>query len=294
MLDFPRIQLFLCSIFCLVLILISVRKWKWKHTLIAAALTCGVVINLTFLIYYTSLVKVAVPWAESMKNDDGQLSILLTNVQMSNDRAEPLLELINDRSPDLVLAMEVNERWDHELTRLATEYPYSHKAVNEFAYGMVLYSKLPLKEKRIMYLNNDNVPSFECELTLVNGKEIALYCLHPVPPTHYKHLPDNAGQEETAMQKIGREVKAQGLPVLVAGDLNDVVWSRVDDLTHTENILFDIRVGRGFYNSYSAKNFMMKWPLDHILVTKEFRLRQLERLPNIGSDHFPMYAELIL
>lgn len=86
----------------------------------------------------------------------------------------------------------------------------------------------------------------------------------------------------------------QKLPTVVAGDLNDVVWSYVDELTGTKNILYDVRVGRGFYNSYNAENVFMRWPLDHVFVTKDFRLKQLERLPKIGSDHFPIFVELVL
>lgn len=86
----------------------------------------------------------------------------------------------------------------------------------------------------------------------------------------------------------------QKLPTVVAGDLNDVVWSYVDELTGTENILYHVRVGRGFYNSYNAENVFMRWPLDHVFVTKDFRLKQLERLPRIGSEHFPIFVELVL
>ena len=97
-----------------------------------------------------------------------------------------------------------------------------------------------------------------------------------------------------ALKKLGKEIEDRKLPTLIAGDLNDVVWSHVDALTGTQNLLYDVRVGRGFYNSYNAENIFMRWPLDHVFVTKEFRLKKLERLSKIGSDHFPIYVELVL
>ena len=102
------------------------------------------------------------------------------------------------------------------------------------------------------------------------------------------------GQAELAMRKLGQKIDSSKVPTIVMGDFNDVVWSYVNELTITKNLLFDIRTGRGFYNSYNAENILMRWPLDHVYVTKEFRLKAFERLDAIGSDHFPIYVELIL
>jgi endonuclease/exonuclease/phosphatase (EEP) superfamily protein YafD len=272
----------------------SDKKLQWYDHLAIAGLVIGLVVNSIFLINYTSLVPVEVPIAKDLKADDDQISLLLTNVKMSNRKSQPLIDLIALKKPDLVLAMEVNEWWDEKLKVLEKEYPYSQHTINELTYGMVLYSKLPLKNIEVDYLNNENVPSFECTVTLNSGKKISLHCFHPVPPIHFKDLPDNAGQEEKALKKLGEKVKGRKFPTIVAGDLNDLVWSYVDELTGTENILFDVRVGRGFYNSYNANIFLIRWPLDHVFVSKEFRLKKIERLPKIGSDHFPIFVELVL
>lgn len=294
MLDFPRIQFFLFSVISLILLGKIIRSWKWYNYLVIAGLLSGLAVNGIFLINYTSLVPVEVPGANELKASDDQFSLLLTNVKMSNSEARPLIELIALKKPDLVLAMEVNKWWDGKLKVLKKDYPYSQHTINEVAYGMVLYSKLPLKRIEVDYLNNEKVPSFESTVTLTSGNNISFHSVHPVPPTRFKDLPDNAGQQETALKKLGKEIQDRKFPTVVAGDLNDVVWSYVDELTNTENILFDVRVGRGFYDSYNAENVLMRWPLDHVFVTKEFRLKKLERLPYIGSDHFPMYVELVL
>jgi hypothetical protein len=53
-------------------------------------------------------------------------------------------------------------------------------------------------------------------------------------------------------------------------------------------------VGRGFYNTFDARFPVLRWPLDHLFHDARFRLVTLERLPDIGSDHFPMLFELAL
>lgn len=294
MLDFPRIQFFMVSLLSLIALWVLIKQWKWYDYLLILGLLGGVLINSIFLIHYTSIVAVEVPWATPSKPSDNKFSILLSNVKMTNRKAQPLIESIALKQPDLILAMEVDEWWNNELSVLENEYPYSQHAINAVAYGMVLYSKFPLKKGAVDYLTNEKVPSFESMITLSDSKTIRIHSVHPVPPTHFEDLPDNAGQQENALKKLGKKIKSRKFPTIVAGDLNDVVWSYVDELTGTKDMLYDVRVGRGFYNSFNARNFLMRWPLDHVFVTEEFQLNKLERLPKIGSDHFPIYVELVV
>ncbi len=294
MLDFPRIQLFIISLATILILLIFIRKRSWFKNILFSGLLIGILINGYFLINYTHLVPVEVPSAEAPFNPSNELSMIIANVKMSNKNVQPLMDLISEKNPDLILAMETDQWWSNKLNVLTANYPYFQQSTNKVAYGMVLYSKLPLNMIDVTYLNNKKVPSFESTITLKNNQEISLHCLHPVPPTHYKDLPDNANQDENAMKKLGKHIQDRKHPTIVAGDLNDVVWSYVDELTNTKNILFDLRVGRGFFNSFSAENMFMRWPLDHVFVTEEFRLKKLERLSKIGSDHFPIYVELAL
>ncbi len=294
MLDFPRIQIFIASIVCLATVAVTIKRWRWYDYFFLVAIFCGLLVNGSYLINYTPLIPVEVPTAKDINTSDVKLSLLITNVKMSNRKSKSLINLIEVKKPDLILAMEVNVWWDEQLKVLETEYPYSQHTINDVAYGMVLFSKFPLDKVKVDYLQNERVPSFESTITLAGGKIISLHSVHPVPPTQFKDLPDNVGQREIAMKKLGKEVIGRKFPTIVAGDLNDVVWSHVDDLTGTKNILYDVRVGRGFYNSYNAKNILMRWPLDHVFVTQEFRLKKLERLTKIGSDHYPIFVELVL
>ncbi len=294
MLDFPRIQILILSVITIIILILVVKRWKWYNYLIIVGLLSAITINGKYLANYTFLVPVAVPSIENVSASNQQISLLLINVQMSNRNSASIIDVIRTKEPDLVLAMEVDQWWDEELKIVANEFPHCQRAINEVAYGMVLYSKFPLKSTKVDYFNNKNVPSFESLITLPKGKSVNFHAMHPVPPTHFKQLPDNAGQKESAMRRLGKRIKTEHLPTIVAGDLNDVVWSYIDELTNTKNILFDVREGRGFYNSFSAKNIFMRWPLDHVFVTKQFHLQKLERLSYIGSDHYPIYVELVL
>ncbi|MGB3143059.1 MAG: endonuclease/exonuclease/phosphatase family protein [Maribacter sp.] len=294
MVDFPRIQFFIASILTFIALYLIVQKWKWYDSFISIGLAIGLFVNGFYLINYTTIVPVEVPWANDETENEDTFSLLVTNVKMSNKNAQPLLDLVNNKEPDLILAMEVNQWWGDQLSALDKKYPYPKQVLNEVAYGMTLYSKFPLENIEVNYLNNKDVPSIVSLITLPNGQTFTFYSVHPVPPTHFKDLPDNEGEQEQALKKLGKMFENSQHPVLVAGDLNDVVWSHVDKLTGTKGILFDVRVGRGFYNSYNAENYFIRWPLDHVFVSQEFELKTLIRLEHIDSDHFPIYAELVL
>ena len=91
---------------------------------------------------------------------------------------------------------------------------------------------------------------------------------------------------------VGREIAREAKPVIVAGDLNDVAWSRTSRLFRRLSGLIDPRIGRGFYNSFHAHHWWLRWPLDHVFYSPDFLLHGLQRLPAFGSDHFPILIDL--
>jgi endonuclease/exonuclease/phosphatase (EEP) superfamily protein YafD len=82
---------------------------------------------------------------------------------------------------------------------------------------------------------------------------------------------------------------------ILAGDLNDVAWSRTSRRLPRIAALRDPRVGRGLYAPFDANlptGFL--WPLDHVLLSDGFALCALEVPGDIGSDHFPLRVEVVL
>jgi endonuclease/exonuclease/phosphatase (EEP) superfamily protein YafD len=114
--------------------------------------------------------------------------------------------------------------------------------------------------------------------------------VHPEPPviTH-----DTKGRD-SEIALIGIEAAKDDLPAIVTGDLNDVAWSTTTRRFQRLSGLLDPRVGRGFFNTFSATMPWMRWPLDHLFHDARFRLVEMARLRKIGSDHFPMWFVLTL
>ena len=94
--------------------------------------------------------------------------------------------------------------------------------------------------------------------------------------------------------KIAFKARDEKLPVIVMGDLNDVAWSHVTELFRKTSGLLDPRRGRGFYSTFSAKHWYMRFPLDYVFCSSHFGLVELKRLNHNGSDHFAMISSFQL
>lgn len=294
-LDFPRLQFLILAIICLIVFAALKRDWGFPAIALAVGLVSAIVIQSIYIVPYTFLGEKTVPPAEPAETTDANsIGILVANVLMTNRKAEVFLEIVREADPEMVLAVETNQWWVDHLEPLKRDYPYTMLYPLNNTYGMALYSKYPLKESEIMFLHYPDVPSFHTQVQLPSGEIFMFHGVHPVPPVPSPKYPDNMGEEEFALVKVGEMVAANTLPDIVAGDYNDVSWSHTTRLFQSEANLNNVRLGRGLYNSFNAKSPIRRWPLDHYFVTGEFALLELERLPDFNSDHFPMFAELVL
>ena len=211
---------------------------------------------------------------------------------MENRQATKFLRIVRDASPDVVLILEADAWWEKQLAPLETDYANTVKKPLPNTYGMLLYSRLPLIAPEVRFLLDNEIPSIRTQLTLASGRHIWLYALHPKPPAPSES--ETTTKRDAELLIVGREVRSIAQPVIVAGDLNDVAWSRTTALFQKTSKMLDPRIGRGLYNSFSAKIPLLRWPLDHVFHSDDFGLIALKRLPAFGSDHFPVYVSLNL
>lgn len=217
-------------------------------------------------------------------------SLLVTNVWQYNRDAGRCLALIRQYEPDLVLALETDDWWLSQLRGLETHYPYTCHAPLPNTYGMLVFSRLPLPAKELKFLLDPGIPSFHGRVRLGCGAEVNLHFVHPKPPTPQEAK--TSTRRDAELLVVGRAIQHHDGPTIVAGDLNDVAWSRTSGLFRRLSRLLDPRIGRGLLPTFHADYRLWRWPLDHVFHSAHFRVQAIERLPHIGSDHFPIYLRL--
>jgi endonuclease/exonuclease/phosphatase (EEP) superfamily protein YafD len=215
---------------------------------------------------------------------------LVSNVLTPNTKYHLLLEQIERLNPDIVLTLETDQTWQNELAVIEKDYPYRVPVPLDNLYGMHLYSKLELKDTEVKFILSDEIPSIHTTLTLRSGHEVQLYCLHPKPPSPTEAKDSTLRDAELLI--VGDQIKDLDESCIVMGDLNDVAWSKTTRLFQRISGLLDPRVGRHYVNTFHADYPLLRWSLDHVFHSTDFALVQMERLPHIGSDHFPVYVVL--
>lgn len=288
--DFPRLQLLVLGALCALVYAAKSQDGLGEKMIFLGVLLIGLGVDIYRIVPYSPLWPPESLSAEDKKSDPS-ISFLTANVLQENKNSKKLLGLIREKSPHIVLLLEVNERWLRDLKVLDETYPYSIKQALENEYGIALYSRLPLEDANVKFLVESDVPSIEVSAIMQSGDKIKIFGLHPKPPSPQTSSSTNRDAELVIVAKTVREITG---PVVVLGDLNDVAWSHTTRLFSRISKLLDPRIGRGPLATFPAGLPFLRFPLDHIFHSDELRLVAIERLGRMGSDHQPVFASFNL
>ncbi|WP_027966726.1 endonuclease/exonuclease/phosphatase family protein [Halomonas halocynthiae] len=285
--EFPRLQIAVLAMLPLACAPLLNSPGFW--VVLSAGLTT-LLLQARHILPWTPIWPTQVKTAEPGHNDRC-LTLLVANVLTPNRNAAGLIKLIQHHKPDIVLTLESDDWWQTQLDEaLAQDMPNAVRIPQDNLYGMHLYSRLPLVSPTIERLIQDDIPSIVTGVTLSSGDTVRFHALHPRPPA--------PGESEESLWRdaelllIGKRIHEHPVPTLVAGDLNDVAWSRTTRLFCRVSGMLDPRRGRGLFSTFHASYPLLRWPLDHVFVSEHFTLSRLHRLPGFGSDHFPILATL--
>lgn len=288
--DYPRFQK-------LILTLILIIIWSFEDYGNLSQVDFGILTALILVFFY--LLKQIIPYSpfspkmvkSANKDEKTTLTLLTGNVYQYNRDYTKCLDLIKKQAPDVFMLVETDQNWADVISNLKTDYPHYVEIPMDNTYGLLFYSKIPLKNTSIHYLIDHEVPSIFTDLDL-GHQLIRIYGIHPTPPVPGENT--HSTERDAEILLVGAKAKEYNKPCIIMGDLNDVAWSYTTELFLKISGMGDPRRGRGMYNTFHAKYPMLRWPLDHIFVSKHFKVKKLEVQPSIGSDHFPISIELVL
>ena len=218
------------------------------------------------------------------------LQVISYNVLYENDNyAEVekwLLESLSKENENLVLLVEASESWTAGMSELKKRLPYHLELAPSPAYGMALYSSVPLDGVKMEQMEPRSPPVVTGKVR-VAGKDVKLYGVHTLPPTGQ----DWFEVRNKLLATLGEAVKADAAPVILMGDLNCSPWSPKMRLLTNSGKLMDPFEQLMRPHTWSAlPGLLVTTPIDHILHSRELVAREVAVGPHMGSDHRPLVA----
>jgi endonuclease/exonuclease/phosphatase (EEP) superfamily protein YafD len=293
MFDFPRAQIAAGAVLTLVAYAATravMGELVWWDGVLLGLLGVAVAYQLWRMLPYSPAWTPRVVRASPEARGDRSLRLVVSNVLMQNREGDRWLAVVRDADPDVLAAVETDAWWAETARGLESELPHAVEVPQDDTYGMILRSRLPIRECQVRHFVEDSVPSIDATLELASGEPLRLLLLHPRPPR--PDIQQDSRLRDAELVRAAREVADPQIPTIVAGDLNDVAWSYTTSLFQRISGFLDPRIGRGMFATFHAERWWLRYPLDHIFHSDDLGLVGMKRLDAVGSDHFPMCVEL--
>lgn len=226
--------------------------------------------------------------AQAAIQADTTFKIYSANIYQSNNDLSGLSDVLQETAPEIVVLLEVRPEHVEQIRPAIQRYPYRIVNTSFAAYGtgIVFLSKFPILNHHLTKLSEHGNGIIEAALE-INKKPIMFYGIHAQRPGL-----DNFNERKSQFLMIARKINEQTLPVIAAGDLNSTPLTPMFQKLLKISGLRDSRAGFGWQPSWPT-NFPLFWiPIDHILVSPEVHVHKRFTGSSIGSDHYPVLAEL--
>ncbi len=218
------------------------------------------------------------------------LRVLTINVFAHNKTPEKLITYIDHSEANIVLLSEVRPELMLQLKEsLGKEYPYIHDASQQGHFGIVLLSKLPLLNSQTNRLGIKQHPSIEANINWQNNL-VKVYGTHPTPPL----TAQDTKRRDSELTAIGGILANEPSPIILMGDLNAAPWSYITQQIVSKVGLKHAALGYGIWPTWRWGTILLGTTIDHIFVSPQWIVKSYKIGKDVGSDHYPVMADLVL
>ena len=261
--------------------------WQWLYL---AVLTVGALLGATIHRgWLFALLMAPLPWwSAAPRLDDAQIDgvelvVAAVNVHVSTRDATRLADWLASTPADLVVVSEVSPAFAESLERLPG-FPHREIAAAEHPFGIALLSRFPMRAVAVR--DAEGVARIEARVD-TGVACIEVFAIHPIPPM----TPRLYAARNELLRDVSRRTIEQDVPRLVVGDLNATPWSSA----------FSILSKHGLRRASNLRpTWPSRWrgwfgiPIDHVVGSAHWRVRDARLGPHLGSDHRPLLATLTL
>jgi endonuclease/exonuclease/phosphatase (EEP) superfamily protein YafD len=214
------------------------------------------------------------------------LRLVVANVEVGNTDFAAVRRLVVKTRPDLFGVTELTPAMARHLGNELPGYRTSVVDPREDAYGIGVYSRLPLLSAKIVHVPSDGPASVVARLR-VFGKTVTVVVTHVHTPfagsIHVRQLEALAA---AARSRLGKRVA-------VCGDFNTPPWTGpLRQFAEAARLreLYGSHAWAGY--SWPTWGSFLRVPLDNCFVGNGVAVTDHHDGPNVGSDHRPLVVDV--
>ncbi len=229
------------------------------------------------------------PVLASGANENGQtagtLRLISANVLVANAAPAALIDLVQRVRPDVLLVVEHTPAFDDALLGIAGDYPYRLTEPTYDAFGIGLYSRLPIVDAEIVDLGATRAVRAGVD---TGAGVVQVLGVHLLPPTQRGWAAERNAQLAQIDVLLGDGIDN----ALVCGDFNATPFSPLFAAFVAESPLRLAQAGHPFTRTWPAGSPLLGLKIDHCLVGAALQIGGAEVLGDIDSDHYPVLVEV--
>jgi endonuclease/exonuclease/phosphatase (EEP) superfamily protein YafD len=229
------------------------------------------------------------------------LRVTTFNTLVGTADPDALMAFLDAERPDILVLQEYSTRLETELAdRFAAMFPYRSDAGESIVPTLLVLSRYPITATEVTETADPrgwpDQSLIRAEIA-VGPQTIVVYAVHAPTP----RWGEEAWQERNALlADIADQVAAEpnGTAMLVAGDFNTPPWSPfflalLGNTALTDTTARLLPPATRFVRR-STLGDLLGAPVDHILASQGIGWRPNRVGPDLGSDHRPLTADLVL
>jgi endonuclease/exonuclease/phosphatase (EEP) superfamily protein YafD len=214
--------------------------------------------------------------------------VLQMNVWTKNENYSRAFEHIRQVKPDIIAVEEMDKKWAATLSTVLPHYGYNQAPIRETA-EILLFSKFPVQSSEAPIFKASNHQYVVAKLDM-GGHPVTVMVVHLVSPLDSATF-ERQDREYSELIELRKKFPGD---FIIVGDFNATSWTRGFRRFMASADLTDSRIGRGIQPTWPTQAPLLAIPIDHCLVSRNFKVLNRFTGPHIGSDHLPVCIDLAL
>ena len=214
--------------------------------------------------------------------------VMLLNVNRTDGDPQRVSRVVQEKTPDILVLEEISRQWLIDLAELSRSFPYTVVRPREDNFGIGLFSRFPLVEHSVVSPGGTGLPTV-LAVVRIEQRDVQLIATHPMPPLG----PELSRLRNDQLYRLPQYARSPDFsrPVLLLGDLNISPWSPHFNRLLQRTRLHDSMRGFGVQATWPSSNPFVRIPVDHVLHSEHFVVRNRRVGPDAGSDHLPVIVD---